>query len=138
MWTFVGHPETCVYPDVCLGIDNVSGEPPCPGAPPSSSSQGICWASWADLLCVSTRLGASRRLMIFHRILGGRRESLVWKPASPYQGSGNPGNCIGAVFCPDQVLLSRISIRDLVADRKSLVRNSGAGGGGQNQTLFFW
>ena len=28
---FVGHPQTCVYPDVCLGIANVSGKAPFPG-----------------------------------------------------------------------------------------------------------
>ena len=36
---------------------------------------------------------------------------------------------------PTRFSLVRISIRDLVADRKSLVRNSGVGGGGQNLIL---
>ena len=36
---------------------------------------------------------------------------------------------------PTRFFLVRISIRDLVADRKSLVRNSGVGGGGQNLIL---
>ena len=31
----IGHPQTCVYPDVCLGIAHVSGKVPLPG-------QGIC------------------------------------------------------------------------------------------------
>ena len=26
-----GHPQTCVYPDVCLGIAHVSGKAPLPG-----------------------------------------------------------------------------------------------------------
>ena len=44
----------------------------------------------------------------------------------------------GAVL-PDQVLLSvRISIRDLVADGKTSVRNSGVGGGGENLIFKEW
>ena len=39
---------------------------------------------------------------------------------------------VGAVSAPTRFSLVRISIRDLVADGKSLVRNSGVGGGGQN------
>ena len=39
---------------------------------------------------------------------------------------------MGAVFAPTRFSLVRISIRDLVADGKSLVRNSGVGGGGEN------
>ena len=39
---------------------------------------------------------------------------------------------MGVVFAPTRFSLVRNSIRDLVADRKSLVRNSGVGGGGQN------
>ena len=39
---------------------------------------------------------------------------------------------MGRVFAPTRFSLVRISIRDLVADRKSLVRNSGVGGGGSN------
>ena len=27
---FFGHPQTCVYPDVCLGIAHVSGKDPFP------------------------------------------------------------------------------------------------------------
>ena len=38
---------------------------------------------------------------------------------------------VGAVFAPTRFSLVRISIRDLVADGKSLVRKSGVGGGGQ-------
>ena len=38
---------------------------------------------------------------------------------------------VGAVFASTRFSLVRISIRDLVADGKSLVRNSGVGGGGQ-------
>ena len=40
---------------------------------------------------------------------------------------------VGAIFAPTRFSLVRISVRDLVADRKSLVRNSGVGGGGQNR-----
>ena len=42
---------------------------------------------------------------------------------------------MGAVFAPTRFSLVRISIRDLVADGKSLVRNSGVGGGGENLIL---
>ena len=42
---------------------------------------------------------------------------------------------VGAVFASTRFSLVRISIRDLVADGKSLVRNSGVGGGGQNLIL---
>ena len=42
---------------------------------------------------------------------------------------------MGAVFASTRFSLVRISIRDLVADGKSLVRNSGVGGGGQNSIL---
>ena len=37
---------------------------------------------------------------------------------------------MGAAFASTRFSLVRISIRDLVADGKSLVRNSGVGGGG--------
>ena len=39
---------------------------------------------------------------------------------------------VEAVFASTWFSLVRISIRDLVADGKSLVRNSGVAGGGQN------
>ena len=39
---------------------------------------------------------------------------------------------MGAVFAPTRFSLVRISIRDLAADGKSSVRNSGVGGGGEN------
>ena len=42
---------------------------------------------------------------------------------------------VGAIFAPTRFSLVRISIRDLVADGKSLVRSSGVGGGGQNRIL---
>ena len=42
---------------------------------------------------------------------------------------------VGAVFASTRFSLVRISVRDLVADGKSLVRNSGVGGGGQNLIL---
>ena len=42
---------------------------------------------------------------------------------------------MGAIFAPTRFSLVRISIRDLVADGKSLVRKSGVGGGGQNRIL---
>ena len=38
-------------------------------------------------------------------------------------------------FSPTRFSLVRISIGDLVADGKSLVRKSGVGGGGQNSIL---
>ena len=41
----------------------------------------------------------------------------------------------GAIFGPTRFSLVRISVRDLVADGKSLVRNSGVGGGGENLIL---
>ena len=37
---------------------------------------------------------------------------------------------MGAIFAPTRFSLVRISIRDLVADGKSLARNSEVGGGG--------
>ena len=40
---------------------------------------------------------------------------------------------VGAISAPTRFSLVRISVRDLVADGKSLVRNSGVGGGGQNR-----
>ena len=42
---------------------------------------------------------------------------------------------VGAIFAPTRFSLVRICIRHLVADGKSLVRNSGVGGGGQNRIL---
>ena len=42
---------------------------------------------------------------------------------------------VGAVFAPARFSLVRISMRDLVADGKSVVRNSGVGGGGQSLIL---
>ena len=42
---------------------------------------------------------------------------------------------MGAIFAPTRFSLVRISIRDLGADGKSLLRNSGVGGGGQNRIL---
>ena len=42
---------------------------------------------------------------------------------------------MGAVFAPTRCSLVRISSRDLVADGKYLVRNSGVGGGGENLIL---
>ena len=54
-----GHPQTCVYPDVCLGIAHVSGK-----APPWDKESGrytmylpfsphrICRAKRADTLCI--------------------------------------------------------------------------------------
>ena len=45
---------------------------------------------------------------------------------------------MGAVFASTRFSLVRISIRDLAADGKSLVRNSGVGGGGQNLILIMF
>ena len=42
---------------------------------------------------------------------------------------------MGAIFAPTRFSLVRISIRDLVADGKSLVRTSGVGDGGENSIL---
>ena len=42
---------------------------------------------------------------------------------------------VGAIFAPTRFSLVRISIRDLVADGKSLVRNARVGGGGHNLVL---
>ena len=44
---------------------------------------------------------------------------------------------MGAIFAPTRFSLVRISVRDLAADGKSLVRSSGVGGGGQNRILKF-
>ena len=80
------------------------------------------------------------RLPIFHLILRvwvgeGRCESLLRKPEFRYQGSESPGNYSGSSFCPDQVLL-RKNLHSIPGCRqKSLVRNSGVGGGGQNLIL---
>ena len=38
----VGHPQTCVYPDVCLGIAHVSGKAPSPGTGGLADTQCIC------------------------------------------------------------------------------------------------
>ena len=37
-----GHPQTCVYPDVCLGIAHVSGKAPLPGQGGLADTQCIC------------------------------------------------------------------------------------------------
>ena len=42
---------------------------------------------------------------------------------------------MGAVFAPTRFSLVGISIRDLVADGKTLLRSSGVGGGGENLIL---
>ena len=44
---------------------------------------------------------------------------------------------MGAIFAPTRFSLLRISIRDLVADGKSLLRSSGVGGGGEDLILSF-
>ena len=44
---------------------------------------------------------------------------------------------MGAIFAPTRFSLVRISVRDLVEDGKSLLRNSGVGGGGENLILSF-
>ena len=38
----IGHPQTCVYPDVCLGIAHVSGKAPLPGQGEGADTQCIC------------------------------------------------------------------------------------------------
>ena len=45
---------------------------------------------------------------------------------------------VRAISAPTWFSLVRISVRDLVADGKSLVRNSGVGGGGENRILIFY
>ena len=67
------------------------------------------------------------RLPVLLLSLVQKENSLLRKPDSPYEGSESP-NCSGSSSCPDQVLLSKNSIQDLVADRESLVRSSGVGG----------
>ena len=42
---------------------------------------------------------------------------------------------VGAFFAPTRFSLARISIRDLAADGKSLLRNAGVAGGGGNLIL---
>ena len=42
---------------------------------------------------------------------------------------------MGAIFVPTRFSLVRISVRDLAANGKSLLRNSGVGGGGENLIL---
>ena len=77
-------------------------------------------------------------LLIFHLNLGGRSESLLRKPGFPYEGSESPGNCSGSSFCPDQVLLSKNFHPRPGCRRKSLLRNSGVGGGGPNSILIMY
>ena len=70
--------------------------------------------------------------------LAQKEKSLLRKPDSPYYGSESLGNCSGSDFCPcNKFSIVRICIRDLVADGKSLVRNSGVGGGVQNLILVY-
>ena len=38
----IGHPQTCVYPDVCLGIAHVSVKAPLPGQGALTDTQCIC------------------------------------------------------------------------------------------------
>ena len=38
----LGHPQTCVYPDVCLGIAHVSGKGPLSGQGKRADTQCIC------------------------------------------------------------------------------------------------
>ena len=58
----IGHPQTCVYPDVCLGIAHVSGKVPSLGTRGLVDTQCICPFRPTDSLgrkgqihCVSTR-----------------------------------------------------------------------------------
>ena len=47
-WDSFGHPQTCVYPDVCLGIDRVSGKAPCSGTRGLVDTPSICPAHPTD------------------------------------------------------------------------------------------
>ena len=77
-----------------------------------------------------------QRLTIFHLILGGRSESLLRKPGFPWKkGTESPENCSGSKFCPNQVLLSKNFHSRRGCRQKSLLRNSGVGGGDQNLIL---
>ena len=42
---WIGHPWTCVYPDVCLGIGDVSGKVPLPGIRSLVDTQRFCLAT---------------------------------------------------------------------------------------------
>ena len=76
-----------------------------------------------SLLILLSELGSERKVLT--------KETLV----SLSKGVKVLETAVGAIFAPTRFSLVRISIRDLVADGKSLVRNSGVGGGGQNRIL---
>ena len=64
---YFGHPKTCVYPDVCLGIAPVSGKAPLPGL--------WCTSNF------SIRLGGSNRIQVKRVQKGGSKRvgvSGVW------------------------------------------------------------
>ena len=64
-----------------------------------------------------------------------KEKSLLRKPDSPTKGVQVLETAVGAVFALTRFSLVRISIRDLVGGGKTLVRNSGVGGGGENLIL---
>ena len=64
-----------------------------------------------------------------------KENSLVRRPDFLTKGVKVLETAVGAVFASTRFSLVRISIRDQVADGKSLVRSSGVGGGGQNRIL---
>ena len=74
-------------------------------------------------------------LPIFHLILGERSEALVGSLVSLSKGVKVLETAVGAVFAPTRFSLVRISIRALVDRQKSLLRNSGVGGGGSKSGL---
>ena len=67
--------------------------------------------------------------------LDQKEKSLLRKPGFPSKGVKVLETAVGTICAPTRFSLVRISIRDLVADGKSLVRSSGVGGGGQNGIL---
>ena len=71
----------------------------------------------------------------YFRNLVQKEKSLLRKPDSLTKGVKALETAVGAVFVSTRFSLVRISIRELVADGKALVRNSGVGGGGQNLIL---
>ena len=64
-----------------------------------------------------------------------KEKSLLRKPDLLTKGVKGLEIAVEQFFAPTRFSLVRISIRDLVADEKSLVRNSGVGGGGENLIL---
>ena len=74
--------------------------------------------------------------MFADRVFGESSVPLLGNPILLTKGGKVLEAAVGAVFAPTRFSLVRISIRDLVADGKSLVRSSGVTrSGGQNLIL---